>query len=120
MIISRELDKLVADRIMGFDVSTLVSLPVSCPDKNPGCLTRHSDLHFLNGMPLPRYSSELVAAWQVLVVASVKYSWWSLNKNGGGVRANFTGDPKDDAIGTTVEEAICMAALQMKRGEEKG
>ena len=63
---SRELDALVAEKVMGFDTSQLKTMPIACPDGRPGCCVVHYDTFFANGSSLPPYSTSIAAAWEIV------------------------------------------------------
>lgn len=62
-----DLDKAVADHVLGLDVANLVSMPVSCPDGIAACGVYHCAPHWPNGVRFPSYSSDFATAWAAII-----------------------------------------------------
>lgn len=102
----RELDKLVAERVMGLDVSN-PSSPMSCD-------VCHKDFYF-DGSIKP-YSTEIGAAWEVarkftklgygITLTQLKDGQWHCLFDGKDSMNDF------EAIGESEAHAICLAALK--------
>jgi hypothetical protein len=124
MTAGRELDALVAEKVMGVvwrkvGVNGVVKAtldPLGYYSQHEECrpdFPRWSDYC----RDVPAYSTDIAAAWQVVEhMATNHYRWWEMArrpfKDGLGALVNFTGDPKDSCVAPTVPLAICLAALK--------
>lgn len=102
----RELDIMIAERVMGQRIASVVPYP-----------TMHVDDEI---EVLPNYSTDVSAAWDVVAVMLAKGWTWESLGSGYGYRAHFyklplslTASANWDAIvnGTTIALAICRAAI---------
>ena len=75
MELSREIDASVANAL-GLDTSSLISIPVSCPDGIPGCPVLHTDLVWSTGIFLPHYSTSNTDALKALDEIIIKHPGW--------------------------------------------
>ena len=113
----RELDALVAEKVMGLKPHRMIS----CPDNKPGCLVYHYEGAW-EGYVIPDYSTSISAAWEVVeklgVNDFVHLSWmpghklWTCSLDstmfGGYINLSVEAD--------TAPLAICRAALKVVEG----
>lgn len=106
----RELDVLVAEKVMGLRVTTFsgYDIATSCVivDANDTITDR-----------VPHYSTEIAAAWQVVELFGVRHSL-SLYQVGRWYCNFLVGGKRLEACAPTAPHAICLAALRAV-GEEK-
>jgi len=108
LVAGRELDALVADKVMQQYVDTGVMYMAPCPDTD--CC---------DGVPVPEYSTDLTAAWTV--VERLKYFVLRRNQDSWTVEYRDCGNPMDHFVvdkccasvtADTAPLAICLAALK--------
>lgn len=117
MMDSHELNALVAERVMDMIVKDgwiFLTLPVSCPDRLPGCAVMHYDR--VPHRPEP-YSTSMDAAWKVVTkLGSWRGSNFVLRRLNNGLWEAGWFERADDnrvvAIAETPAVAICLAALK--------
>jgi hypothetical protein len=113
----RELDALVAEKVM--DLS-LASLP-EARDEGSGVMVSslsEGDLYFWDRFerewsPVPKYSTDIAVAWEVVVkIREMKPVDFNLFWNGEIAYAEFKPINDNRKIGDTAPHAICLAALE--------
>jgi hypothetical protein len=114
----RELDALVAEKVMGFDLGhdALWQDVYSTPD---ALVETSQDRK--HRRTLPNYSTDIAAAWEVVEnVTSGDNEGFALTKQPGTIGASFSnlsGKAPYQSNGDTAPHAICLAALKAL-GEE--
>ncbi len=105
----RGLDRLIAEKVMGYDASNLVRMPVPVVES----LLFRSDWHFPNGTRLPAYSTDIAAAWEVVEAMQTKGWCWTVVSFGRQVRVKFHNSVlAHDDMSETVPLATCRAAIR--------
>ncbi len=114
-----DLDLAVAEHVFGLGASQMVQMPIPCPDGMSGCCVFHTAPHFPNGARLPAYSTDIAAAWTVILHLAA--ADWGIQLCGpfdsGGWNCDFRRCDEEgnvirrDAGGASAAEAICRAAL---------
>lgn len=109
----RELDMLVAEKVLGFQRGGLGG---DDPDYwwcNPGYL--NATPHSLRVARTPRFSTDIAAAWQVVgkLCPSTNRAepWFKLYTSSGSWMANFHRESTEDTAADTAPLAVCRAAL---------
>ena len=114
----RELDALVAEKVMGCRVAWNAAPYCDCSVDRPHDIATDDDT-----FELPFYSTDIAAAWEV--VETLGYNW-SLNRDvgkcwndyqiAGDLKYRFVlaapGSPMEGVVADTAPRAICLAALK--------
>jgi len=102
----RELDALVAEKVMGWTYGH------PCPE-GMDCLHWADEKGKVRDYKPPQYSTDIAAAWEVVEKMSEQWPQYQLAKieDGWSVMWGFDGYGWPEATGKTAPEAICKAAL---------
>lgn len=108
----RELDALIAEKVMGLKRSDHWPV-VDLREDRSRPLDRWDDDQG-NIVPLPAYSTSIEAAWEVVEkIASLKNCWrLRLEKHPQGWSVDFETEWKVELVAETAPHAICLAALK--------
>lgn len=112
----RLINSLVAERVMGMDLSTMSSMPVPCPDGIEGCCVAHYDMRFPTGLPLSDFAGNISSAWEVVRHLKSKGERLHLDDFNNRYCASFSNgvyDWKRNYEHASEAMAICGAALKV-------
>ena len=105
---NRELDALVAERVMGCRVAWNAAPYCDCSVDRPHDIATDDDT-----FELPLYSTDIAAAWEVVekIIARGNNVW--VGFYGNTWHMHFTEDALSQYPADTAPKAICLAALQV-------
>jgi len=117
----REIDAKVAEHIFGYkreiippDANGENECKILVPPNLPSDLMYPPKGKLAFTYHVPRYSSDIKAAFEVVEKLSAEWKWFELVYSPSKIyTANFTGVMKDSKIADTAPLAICLAALEV-------